>query len=90
MNTLGQVALVIGLSVIGAVAYWVYRKDQEDPPKRTPLEWQHITGIDIVSYAPWINEGRSLWDPVTRKEFLRLATQTAKESKRALRARRSA
>lgn len=73
MNTLGQVALVIGLATIGAVAYWVYRKDQEEPPKRTPAEWQHITGINIASYDPWLKEGRSLVDPISRKDFIRLA-----------------
>lgn len=73
MNTLSQVVLVLGLAIIGAVAYWVYRKDQQEPPKRTPIEWERITGINIVSYDPWIREGRALSDPITRKEFIRLA-----------------
>ncbi len=73
MNTLGQVVIVIGLTIIGAIAYWVYRKDQQEPVRRTPLEWERITGIQITDYAAWTREGVSLVDPITRDEYIRLA-----------------
>ena len=73
MNTLGKVVLVIGLTIIGAIAWWVYRKDQQEPVRRTPLEWERITGIQITDYAAWNDDGLLLSNPITREEYIRLA-----------------
>lgn len=73
MNTLAQVVLVIGLTIIGAIAWWVYRKDQQEPTHRTALEWERITGIQVSDYAAWVKEGVSLVDPISREEFIRLS-----------------
>lgn len=73
MNTLSQVVLVIGLAIIGAIAWWVSRCDKQSPTHRTALEWERITGIQVSDYAAWVKEGVSLVDPISREEFIRLA-----------------
>lgn len=72
MNLLGQVVLVVGLSLIGAIAWWVYRKDQQVTIHRTAFEWERITGLRITSVAPWVKEGISVVDPISREHFIRL------------------
>lgn len=72
MNPLGHVVLVVGMSLIGLIAWWVYRKDQQVTIHRTAFEWERITGLRITSVAPWVKEGISVVDPISREHFIRL------------------
>lgn len=76
MNTLGQVVLVVGLTIIGAIGYWVYREDQKAPKLMSALEWERVTGIQVGDYSAWDAERIPIEKPISRMEFIRLAAKS--------------
>lgn len=64
MNTLGQVVLVVGLTIIGAIGYWVYREDQKAPKLMSALEWERVTGIQVGDYSAWDAERIPIDKPI--------------------------
>ena len=71
MNSLAYTILVLGLSFIGAVGYWVYRKDQTE--QRTPDEWAQAFGVEYYSVKAWKRENIPLTKRISRQEFERLS-----------------
>ncbi len=80
MNALGATVFILGLGVIAAAWIYVRRADERErsrPILRTPLEWERLTGVQVIDYAEWHREHIALDEPITLAEFDRLAKASA-------------
>ncbi|TXH40936.1 MAG: hypothetical protein E6Q97_38755 [Desulfurellales bacterium] len=69
---------VVGVVFFVGVAAWlVCRKRAGREDLRTPMEWEILTGVQVLDYAEWRREGIGLEEPITLAEFDRLAKASA-------------
>lgn len=78
MTLLGfSIVAVAAAAIVGSYAY-VRRADAKQARElHTALEWEAITGIQVVDYAEWRKEGIATDERITLGEFERLCAGSA-------------
>ena len=78
MTLLGLSIVAAGIAAIACSYAYVRRADAKQAAElHTALEWEAITGIQVVDYAEWRKEGIATEERITLGEFQRLCAGSA-------------